>query len=42
MIPFFIDFPYFDPIVDVLREDELKFRSNPQEPQLYEDKDNAV
>lgn len=36
MIPVFMDFPYFDPIDDVIRLVELKFSSYPQDPQLQE------
>ena len=40
MIPRFIDLPYLEPMVDVLRLIELKFSSYPQAPQLYEIKQN--
>lgn len=30
-----MDFPYFEPIVEVLRLEELKFNSYPQKPQLH-------
>ena len=36
MIPRFIDLPYLEPMVDVLRLEELKFSSYPQAPQLHE------
>lgn len=36
MIPRFIDLPYLEPMVDVLRLTELKFSLYPQAPQLYE------
>lgn len=36
MIPFFMDLPYLEPMVEVFREEELRFRSYPQLPQLRE------
>lgn len=42
MIPFFIDLPYLEPMVDVFRLDEFRFKSYPQEPQLQEQNSNVT
>lgn len=41
IIPFFMDFPYLEPMEAVLRLDELRFSSYPQLPQLHKQTNRA-